>query len=166
MLLAVSILPENEFYGSLHNRVRRSNARDAFVFVHGFNVSFEDAARRTAQLAYDLQFPGAPIMFSWPSCAEITSYPVDEATIDWVLPHLSQFIENIIVRGKVRTLHLIAHSMGNRALVRVLKDLAISNSSLRFNQVLMAAPDVDRGEFLQLTKSIKAVSERITLYAS
>jgi esterase/lipase superfamily enzyme len=56
--------------------------------------------------------------------------------------------------------------MGSRALARVLRDIAISNADVRFNQVLMAAPDIDRGEFLQLAKRIKAVSARITLYAS
>jgi esterase/lipase superfamily enzyme len=35
--------------------------KDAFVFIHGYNVSFEDAARRTGQFAYDLKFVGAPI---------------------------------------------------------------------------------------------------------
>src|SRR5262249_2696270 len=32
-----------------------------------FNVTFEDAVRRRAQIAYDLQFPGTPIRYSWPS---------------------------------------------------------------------------------------------------
>jgi esterase/lipase superfamily enzyme len=40
--------------------------KQAFVFVHGFNVSFENALRRTAQIAYDLNFDGAPFLFSWP----------------------------------------------------------------------------------------------------
>ena len=41
--------------------------KQVFVFVHGFNVSFENALRRTAQIAYDLNFDGAPFLFSWPS---------------------------------------------------------------------------------------------------
>lgn len=105
-------------------------------------------------------------MFSWPSCAEVKGYVVDEATIDWVLPHLSQFLRNIVSLGGVHTLHLIAHSMGNRAVARVLKDFAIGHAKLHFNQVLLAAPDVDRGEFMHLAKNIKMVSERVTLYAS
>jgi esterase/lipase superfamily enzyme len=165
-LCRLAVLPKGEFYRRLRERVRESGDKGAFVFVHGFNVSFEDAARRTAQIANDLDFDGAPIMFSWPSCAKVKGYAVDEATIDWVLPHLSQFLHDIVSRGKIHTLHLIAHSMGSRALARVLKDFAISDANLHFNQVLMAAPDVDRGEFVQVARSIKAVSERITLYVS
>ena len=33
--------------------------RQAFVFLHGYNVTFEAAAYRTAQIAYDLRFDGA-----------------------------------------------------------------------------------------------------------
>ena len=41
------------------------------MFVHGFNVSFADAARRTAQIAYDLAF-GGPGALSWPYSATFT----------------------------------------------------------------------------------------------
>ena len=43
--------------------VSRSPRKDAFVFIHGFNVAFEDAVMRTAQIAYDLGFDGAPILY-------------------------------------------------------------------------------------------------------
>jgi esterase/lipase superfamily enzyme len=36
-----------------------SSKYDAFIFVHGFNNSFEDAALRTAQLAADIKLPMA-----------------------------------------------------------------------------------------------------------
>ena len=39
----------------------------AILFVHGFNVTFDDAARQTAQIAYDLRFHGSPVFYSWPS---------------------------------------------------------------------------------------------------
>ena len=165
-LAKITALSEDAFYDLLRQRVRESDGHDAFVFVHGFNVSFKDAARRTAQLAHDLEFKGAPVLFSWPSCAKVQGYTVDEATIDWVLPHLNQFLQGIVRRGGVHTLHLIAHSMGNRAIARVLKELAIGDADVHFNQVLMAAPDIDRGEFLHLAEQVRAVSDRVTLYAS
>ena len=34
--------------------------------------------RRTAQIAYDLKFEGAPIVYSWPSQEGLLSYTVDE----------------------------------------------------------------------------------------
>ena len=44
------------------------------VFIHGFNVPFEDAIYRTAQLAHDLDFDGAPILYSWPSRGTMLGY--------------------------------------------------------------------------------------------
>ena len=35
---------------------KEAKVLDVLVFVHGYNVGFEDAARRAAQLAYDLNF--------------------------------------------------------------------------------------------------------------
>ena len=51
---------------------------EVFVFVHGYNVTFEGAAQRTAQIAYDLKFSGAPIFYSWPSQARTLEYTVDD----------------------------------------------------------------------------------------
>jgi esterase/lipase superfamily enzyme len=41
----------------------------AFVFIHGYNVSFDAAVKLTAQLSRDMRFPGAPILYSWASAA-------------------------------------------------------------------------------------------------
>jgi esterase/lipase superfamily enzyme len=36
-----------------------SEAHDLLVFIHGYNTTFADALRRTAQIFYDLDFGGA-----------------------------------------------------------------------------------------------------------
>lgn len=61
--------------------VANSRQRSAFMFVHEYNVFFEDAAKRTAVLAFDLRFPGAPILYSWPSKASKRAYPKDSETM-------------------------------------------------------------------------------------
>jgi hypothetical protein len=48
ILQHVSQIDDAEFFGTLAQRVASSAAREAFVFVHGYNVTFADAARRTA----------------------------------------------------------------------------------------------------------------------
>lgn len=40
---------------------------EIIVFVHGFNVGFEEAILRAAQLKYDLKFPGRVVTFTWPA---------------------------------------------------------------------------------------------------
>jgi hypothetical protein len=51
---------------------------DLLVFLHGYNVTFEQAARRAAQVAYDLRFPGIVVLFSWPSAGRPHYYAADE----------------------------------------------------------------------------------------
>jgi tetratricopeptide (TPR) repeat protein len=57
----------------------------AFVFVHGYNTSFDAALFRVAQLAYDLGTNGAPFgipfLFSWPSAADPKHYVYDEERV-------------------------------------------------------------------------------------
>lgn len=155
-----------EFLAQLRSMVLEAENKSAFVFIHGFDVSFEDAARRTAQLSYDLGFKGAPILYSWPSANSLKSYLADEATIDWTKPHLVSFLNDVACKSGVDTVHIIAHSMGNRALVRILDGLSLPSAPPYFNQVVLAAPDIDTGEFLHLANSIQRTAKRITLYAS
>jgi len=60
-------LSEAAWTKGIDNRLTASTEKAALLFIHGFDDTFEFAARRTAQLACDLSFDGVPLMFSWPS---------------------------------------------------------------------------------------------------
>jgi len=158
------------FYELLRQRVEASARRELFVFVHGFNVSFEDAARRTAQIHYDMRFDGAPIFFSWPANDKfIFTYPADETNIAWSVPHLKQFLLDIVKQSGAKSINLIAHSMGNRGLAAALReiDLEMRGESRLFNQVILAAPDIDADEFrMHIAPAMQRTAQRLTLYAS
>ncbi len=65
--------------------------------------------------------------------------------------------------------HLVAHSMGNRGLLRALQRLAADaemRAGVKFGQIFLAAPDVDRDLFLGLARLYPQFSDRTTLYAS
>src|SRR5690606_2009371 len=55
ILARVVRLPDDRYFSALRETVARSSAKQAFVFVHGYNVGFDDAVKRTAQIAYDLR---------------------------------------------------------------------------------------------------------------
>ncbi len=165
-LVNITVDDSSTFFRLIHHKMKESKAKDVFIFVHGFNLSFDEAVRLTAQLAYDLGFKGAAILYSWPSEAKTTNYLVDQDTIDWTKPHLLQFLNDIATQSGASTIHLIAHSMGNRALLRTLKDIALSNTPTHFNEIIATAPDIDSGEFCQIADAIQCVVKRITLYAS
>lgn len=163
-------LASSRFYDLLRQRVEQSARRELFVFVHGFNVSFEDAARRTAQIHYDLKFDGAPIFFSWPANDKfIFTYPADETNVAWSAPHLKQFLLEIVKESQAQSINLIAHSMGNRALAAALREiqLELHDQARLFNQVILAAPDIDADDFRNnIAPAMQHTARGLTLYAS
>ncbi len=169
VLQDVSRLPEGAFFGSLQSRVRASGDSSAFVFVHGFNVSYRDAARRTAQLAYDLRFDGAPVFYSWPSQASLAGYFTDEETIARSVPLIEDFLADMADRSGASNLYVIGHSMGTRGVTRALRNLVAKRPDLRgrFRGIILAAPDIDAKVFRdQLAPAMHLASGRVTLYAS
>ena len=148
-----------------------SDEKVLLVFLHGYNVSFEDAAIRAAQIGVDLGIPGATAFFSWPSKGQLglRAYMADEATIQASEKHISTFIEKMCEFSGADVVHIIAHSMGNRGLLRTFDAMTkrirgrVKN---RLNQVILAAPDVDCELFKDLAEIYESISKRTTMYIS
>jgi esterase/lipase superfamily enzyme len=171
VLLAVEPAENKDtFLASLRRNMAEASSDEVFVFVHGYNVSFEAAARRTAQLAYDLEFDGTPILYSWPSQNSTAGYFADEASVRVSARKLRVFLENLVEDSGASRIHLIAHSMGNRAMVEALEQLVLRRDpSLPrevFDQVVLAAPDIDIDLFEAISAEIQQAARRVTLYAS
>lgn len=170
LLLNVEPLDGQSFYTHLSENIRNSPSKDIFMFVHGYNSSFEDSARRTAQLAYDLDFDGTPMMYSWPSQGSTTSYTVDEAAVRVGGRKMATFLTDIVQQAGADRIHLIAHSMGNRAMIEALAKIAAgqdkSEPAQLFDQIIFTAPDVDRDYFVESVAEIRHMARRVTLYAS
>ncbi len=165
VLLQVSVQQQREFFAEISARVKKSVKKNAFVFVHGYNVSFEDAARRTAQISYDLGFDGAPVFYSWPSQGTVAGYVVDETNIEWAQTNIKRFLDDFAVRSDAENIYLIAHSMGSRGLTRAFTQLVAEKPALRtrFREVILAAPDIDAEVF---KRDIAPKLAPATLYAS
>jgi esterase/lipase superfamily enzyme/uncharacterized protein YjbI with pentapeptide repeats len=147
----------------------RSYQRQLFVFIHGYNTSFEAAAFRTAQIAYDLQFDSAPVMYSWPSRGSVASYEYDQNSAARARGFLKSFLIMLQEESGADAINLIAHSMGNLALMEVLKDIQIGRGVGEkpiFNEIVLAAPDIDRDVFIRLAEQIAGIADGVTLYAS
>lgn len=169
VLLSVANTSKDKFFGDIRARVSKSKKNNAFIFVHGYNVSFEDAARRTAQITYDLGFDGAPTFYSWPSQGSTPAYTVDEQNIEWAQANLKKFLEDFFTRSEAQNIYLIAHSMGNRALTRALVSLLNDKPALRtrLKEVILTAPDIDADVFKRdIAPALTATGRPVTLYAS
>ena len=140
----------------------------ALFFLHGFNVTFEEAAIRAAQIGFDLKAP-LTAFFSWPSRGNAAFYPADEASIEASERAITDFLVDFCTHCGAEKVHVIAHSMGNRGLLRALQRIAANaelQGKIKFGQIFLAAPDVDRDLFLDLAGLYRHHSERTTLYAS
>ncbi len=168
-----SIMPaeKDEFFANLRSRVEARAQKEAFIFIHGYNVSFASAAKRAAQLAYDMNFVGVPILYSWPSRDSTAGYMADAAVVQLSARRLSRFLGDVVAQSGATTVHIIAHSMGNRALTEALELMSLRRQQTvdmapPFDQIVFAAPDVDAGLFAEMLPTIRPLARRLTLYAS
>lgn len=160
---------EDQFVHSVREAVARSASRDLLVFVHGYNFQFDEAVLWAAQLKHDLGFEGVVVLYSWPSRGSRWSYASDLVNAEWTIPHLASFLERLASQAGEGRVHVLAHSMGSKALVSALHALAVERRGIpapRFAQIILAAPDIDAGVFRQLIPKVTAIAERITLYTA
>lgn len=164
-------LDRGAFWSSIKGALAELPASEKRVvlFIHGYNNSFEDAAIRMGQMWTDLGITGIPAFFSWPSRDNTLNYTFDEATAEASERFLREFLEQIQTKINPESVHIIAHSMGNRILLRTINRTiadARHRSSIRFGQIILAAPDVDRDVFEDLARAYPLISEGTTVYVS
>jgi esterase/lipase superfamily enzyme len=151
----------------LTSTLRRQGSRDALLFIHGYNTSFDEACRRAAQLASEIKFGGAILLYSWPSHYSWRKYVGDEEMVEWSQPHFNRFLKGILNMNEIGRLHIVAHSMGSRLITRALSSGVVSNDERqRLGEIVLAAPDVNRLIFEQYHGYKTATDQRVTLYAS
>lgn len=142
----------------------------ALVFVHGFNVSFDEALQRGGQLVRDLNFDGPLCVFSWPSKGSKFRYGTDRVTADRAAASLVEFLSVVQRATGAAKIHVIAHSMGNRVMLPALAAIARDPAStLRDNigEIIFAAPAVPQAEFATWVDELgRRGLKHFTLYAS
>ena len=176
---SATVMSKDEFARSL-------GPSDVLLFVHGFNNTFDDAVLRTAQLQYDLEFPGPAVAFCWPSAGDIGQYKADSDSAAASTSALAEVIRTLLDRvgeslrdsqpasqrdaatWKPPKLHIIAHSMGNRVLLNALFALYDGNylkdGTRPLGQIVLAAPDVGATMFNNLIPYATDFSQQVTYY--
>ncbi len=166
----IATMSEADLLAHVKERLRLSDRyKDhAFVFIHGYNTSFDFAVYRAAQIAYDIKFDGAPFVYSWPSGGGIASYTYDRESTAQSESYFKDFLKMVTQKSGAKHVSVIAHSMGNQLLLRVLQDLQRTKpEGVEINQVIFAAPDVDRDTFEIIAGELKDFAKGgITLYTA
>ncbi len=162
---------EKVFMDKFSSAIDSIKDKAALVFIPGYNTTFAEAARRTAQIAWDIPFNGISGFFSWPSSGNLAHYFKEIEHADASVPVFGDFLEKILYNTQVEKLHLIGHSMGNRLLFFTLNNLSDKSSfesKLKIiNQIVLAAPDIDQNVFLNtILPKFQKIGNQRTLYAS
>jgi esterase/lipase superfamily enzyme len=168
--LGAVTLSSDDFFGAISLQLRdySPETKEVFVFVHGFNNSFDEAIFRAAQISNDTGFDGVPIVYDWPSWSEKRDYIADKTAIISSVQGIEALLTDVANRTGATKINLIAHSMGNFGLLTALQDLVHSQRLPSINQLILAAPDIDVIRIQQIVPELVATKKigRITLYAS
>ena len=159
-----------DFLATVKARIQAApERRAAFIYIHGYSNSFDDAARRTAQMAVDLDIGALPVFYSWPSKGTFAGYEFDENSAEWTQAHLEAFLADFAEHSSATDIYIIAHSMGNRPMTVALANLLEKRPDLLplFKQVVLAAPDINADVFRdQIAPRFASLKLSATLYAS
>ncbi|SEG26460.1 alpha/beta hydrolase [Marinobacterium lutimaris] len=172
MLQSVDLLDKEAFVSQLGDAASQLPDRRMLLYIHGYNNSFEEAARRSAQIAYDLSVENVhyvPLLFTWPSGDSIipTQYTRAWTNKEWAVSDLVQFLELAVLETGIDNVHVLAHSMGTNLFSSASLVMAgrEQDADIRFGEVLLAAPDIDAETFYRLLlPRLQTLAERTTVY--
>lgn len=168
VLKSVSPLATDEARRELSEQLNASPSKSMFVYVHGYNMGFQEAALRTAQLAHDLKFPGIPFFYSWPSANRIRSYLQDEETAR-LCESVFEAVLSELAKLPVQDIYIVAHSMGNRIVGHGVQAYVEKGKNTKMiKELLLAAPDINADLFKTTIAPRLAQMQgtRTTIYAS
>jgi esterase/lipase superfamily enzyme len=146
------VLAEVRSYGSDLDAwaadLRAMGRKRALLYVHGFATTFETAAHTVAQISYDIDFDGLPMMYSWPSAGAVGDYGRDYDVVRLAVEPFQQFLRLAADEGELDEIHVVAHSMGNQLVGLAFREMALAGEEIpALAQLVLAAPDVDAREF-------------------
>lgn len=143
------------------------------VFVHGFNVRYNEAVLRASQIAYDLKYQGPIVLFSWPSGSKDgffdeallnKTYESNAKNVKTSIENFSEFLEGFIKNKQ--TINLAVHSMGHQLVLDGLVKNVKKNNKLLINELFLNAPDYDAQAFKKIADDLNKIAQHITVYCS
>jgi esterase/lipase superfamily enzyme len=172
-LLADPIDRGAENYVRIVDTAAAEDATHALLVVHGYNNSFSEAIQAVARIAGGADYKGRVYMFSWPSVSRSLRYLQDVDNAEEAEGSLQAFLAAILRDNNIRTLDIVAHSMGSQQLMRVMGSIRSildgrrhEEGMLRLGQVVFAAPDVSAAVFNTKILTWAKLAQRVTIYTS
>ncbi|MGJ0508533.1 MAG: alpha/beta hydrolase [Methylocystis sp.] len=144
-----------QLQAELQRRVAASRRKEVVVFIHGYNNSFDDAAKSTGQICNDLGPEDFTcVALTWPAGGSkgiLFGYNVDRESGEFAVIDVRKSIRMIAGTPGLQKIHFLAHSRGTDVLTSALQHLNIESyvaqgslwSRLRIANIILAAPDID-----------------------
>lgn len=160
---SVSRGPEARKWFSQHN----SNGQ-VLVFVHGFNNRYEDSVFRFAQIVHDSHAEVVPVLFTWPSRANVLDYNYDKESTNFSRTALEEGLRILADDATVKEVTVMAHSMGTWLAMEALRQMAIRDGKVaaKIKNVILASPDLDVDVFARQWWELGKAKPKITIFVS
>lgn len=164
-----------EFQTAIRTQLNETGLREAMIFVHGFNSEFKDALSTTAALWHHSGRTAVPISYSWPAGNPgLFKYFKDRESGEFTIFHLKEFLRALSEMPELDKLHIISHSRGADVVTTALRELILversagrnPTKSLKIENLILAAPDLDFGVSLQrlVAEKIGGAVGQVSLY--
>lgn len=123
MTVSANYLDKKSFGASIAAVAKQTGRHKVLVLVHGFNNRFDDAVYRFAQIVHDSKVPAIPVLFTWPSRAELKlrAYTYDRESANCSRDALESLLVMLASFPEVSEVNLLAHSMGNWVALKALR---------------------------------------------
>lgn len=140
----------------------------AFVFVHGFNNRYEDSVFRLAQIIHDSGAQTTPILFTWPSRANVFEYNYDKESTNYSRTALEDTLRILSEAPKVKDITILAHSMGTWLTMESLRQMGIRDGNVpsKIQNVILASPDIDLDVFAKQWVEMGKKKPKFTIFVS
>lgn len=171
-----STIPGRQFAKAINERLRESDSKEVYIYVHGYKVEFENPMLVAAELWHFLGYEGAFVAYSWPSTRKTLAYWSDLDDAINSARRLRALILHIAETTDAKRIHVVGYSAGTRLVARMLADLGLYGYLLdaqelhqrtKLGHVLLVGSDIDRSILTgYLLDGALRVPDSLTIYQS
>lgn len=168
---------ERELHAEINRRLALTPRKQVWLYVHGYNNTFDDAAFTLAESWHFMGREGVPILYSWPAGrGGLTGYAYDRESGEFTAYHLKQLVKSLANNDRVHKINILAHSRGTDVTITALRELFIESRAagidplarFKISSLVLAAPDLDFSVIQQrvMTEPIGPGVGHVTIYVS
>jgi esterase/lipase superfamily enzyme len=160
----------------LSARLAQTKDKEVYLFIHGYDNTFDDSVMTIAEMWHFLGRRGVPVAYSWPAGhgGLLRGYTYDRESSEFTVYHLKELIRDIAECPDVKKIHIISHSRGTGVAVTALCQLHLeiagsgrsTRDVLKLGTLILAAPDIDLDVLIQqaVTVRLGTVPEHTVVY--